>query len=84
MVSVNPLGNKQGTPLILVITGLACCAFAEHFGFRDLVTIAIATNAAGLALLTQHHTSVTNKDGGTTTIESTTEEVTGAFSATKQ
>lgn len=59
---------KQTTPLVLVGLGLLACALAEHFGFRDLVTIAVATNAAGLALLTQNHTRVTNKDGGTTNI----------------
>ena len=44
---------KQVTPLVLVLTGLLACALAEHLGYRDLVTIAVATNAAGLALLTQ-------------------------------
>ncbi len=68
MTHVNPGSAKQTTPLLLVVTGLIACALAEHFGFRDLVTIAVATNAAGLALLTQSHTQVTNKDGGTTTI----------------
>ncbi len=68
MTSVNPGGGKQTTPLILVGLGLSACALAEHFGYRDLVTIAVATNAAGLALLTQNHTQVTNKDGGVTTI----------------
>ena len=73
MTCVNPGGAKQTTPLALVVTGLIACALAEHFGFRDLVTIAVATNAAGLALLTQNHTQVTNKDGGTTTISPTRE-----------
>ncbi|MGI4829447.1 MAG: hypothetical protein ACRYFU_26385 [Janthinobacterium lividum] len=68
MTWVNPGQARQTTPLVLVITGLVACALAEHFGFRDLVTIAVATNAAGLALLTQNHTQVTNKDGGTTNI----------------
>lgn len=68
MTWINPGSNRQTTPLMLVITGLVACALAEHFGFRDLVTIAVATNAAGLALLTQHQTQVTNKDGGTTNI----------------
>ena len=65
---VNPAGGRQTTPLVLVVTGLIACAVAEHLGYRDLVTIAVATNAAGLALLTQNHTQVTNKDGGTTNI----------------
>ena len=68
MTSVNPGPGRQTTPLMLVATGLIACALAEHFKFRDLVTIAVATNAAGLALLTQNHTQVTNKDGGTTNI----------------
>lgn len=68
MTWVNPGQARQTTPLVLVIIGLFACALAEHFGFRDLVTIAVATNAAGLALLTQNHTQVTNKDGGTTNI----------------
>ena len=68
MIHVDPRSGKQTTPLVLVITGLIACALAEHFGFRDLVTIAVATNAAGLTLLTQHHTQVTNKDGGMTNI----------------
>lgn len=68
MTCVNPGHGRQTTPLVLVVTGLIACALAEHFGFRDLVTIAVATNAAGLALLTQNHTQVTNKDGGTTNI----------------
>lgn len=68
MTYLNPGNARQTTPLMLVVTGLMACALAEHFGFRDLVTIAVATNAAGLALLTQNHTQVTNKDGGTTTI----------------
>lgn len=65
---VSPANPRQITPLLLVVTGLIACALAEHFGFRDLVTIAVATNAAGLALLTQNHMQVTNKDGGTTNI----------------
>ena len=68
MTCVNPGPARQTTPLLLVVIGLIACALAEHSGFRDLVTIAVATNAAGLALLTQNHTQVTNKDGGTTTI----------------
>ena len=68
MTCVNPGQSRQTTPLLLVVTGLMACALAEHFGFRDLVTISVATNAAGLALLTQNHTQVTNKDGGTTNI----------------
>lgn len=44
---------KQVTPLALVLMGLLACTLAEHLGYRDLVTIAVATNAAGLALLTQ-------------------------------
>lgn len=64
----NPGGARQTTPLILVGAGLIACAVAEHFGYRDLVTISVATNAAGLALLTQNRTQVTNKDGGTTNI----------------
>lgn len=68
MTCVNPGSSRQTTPVMLVVTGLVACALAEHFGFRDLVTIAVATNAAGLALLTQNHTQVTNKDGGTTNI----------------
>ena len=68
MTFINPGSSKQTTPLILVVTGLLACALAEHLGFRDLVTIAVATNAAGLTLLTQHHTQVTNRDGGTTNI----------------
>ena len=73
MTWVQPGAAKQTTPLFLVLVGLVACAFAEHLGFRDLVTIAVATNAAGLALLTQHHTQVTNKDGGTTNISPTRE-----------
>ena len=68
MSCVTPRSTRQTTPLLLVITGLIACAAAEHLGFRDLVTIAVATNAAGLALLTQNHTQVTNKEGGTTNI----------------
>ncbi len=68
MCSVTPRNARQTTPLLLVVIGLLTCMAAEHFGFRDLVTIAVATNAAGLALLTQNHTQVTNKDGGTTNI----------------
>ncbi len=68
MTYVSPGKMRQTTPMLLVGLGLVACAFAEHYGFRDLVTIAVATNAAGLALLTQNHTQVTNKDGGTTTI----------------
>ena len=68
MTYVNPGHARQTTPLILVGLGLIACGLAEWFGYRDLVTIAVATNAAGLALLTQNHTQVTNKDGGTTTI----------------
>ena len=68
MCSVTPRNARQTTPLLLVVIGLLACAAAEHFAFRDLVTIAVATNAAGLALLTQNHTQVTNKDGGTTNI----------------
>lgn len=60
--------QRQTTPLVLVITGLLACASAEHFGFRDLVTIAVATNAAGLALLTQNRTQIANKEGGTTNV----------------
>lgn len=65
---------NQGTPLLLVVLGLTACCLAEHFGFRDLVTVAVATNAAGLALLTQHHTQVTTKDGGTTNISTAKEK----------
>ena len=68
MTYVRPVSARQTTPLVLVCVGLVACALAEHFAFRDLVTIAVATNAAGLALLTQNHTQVTNKDGGTTNI----------------
>ncbi len=68
MTSINPGSGRQTTPLLLVALGLAACAAAEHLGFRDLVTIAVATNAAGLALLTQQHTQVTNRDGGVTRI----------------
>ena len=50
------------------MTYVIACALAEYLGYRDLVTISVATNAAGLALLTQNHTQVTNKDGGTTNI----------------
>ena len=46
---------RQATPLVLVIIGLVACAFAERLGYRDMVTIAVATNAGGLALLTQRH-----------------------------
>ena len=45
---------RQTTPLALVLMGLLACTLAEHLGYRDLVTIAVATNAAGLALLTQN------------------------------
>ena len=48
--------------------GLLACAAAEYFGYRDLVTIAVATNAAGLTLLTQTRMPVTNKEGGTINI----------------
>lgn len=68
MTNVRPSDTKQLLPMMLVVTGLVACALAEHFGFRDLVTISVATNAAGLALLTQHNTQVTNKEGGTTNI----------------
>ena len=68
MTYVNPVSARQTTPLVLVVVGLIACALAEYFGYRDLVTISVATNAAGLALLTQNHTQVTNKDGGTTNI----------------
>lgn len=73
MTRLDPRSGRQATPVLLVVTGLVACAMAEHFGFRDLVTIAVATNAAGLALLTQTHTQVTNKDGGTTNIAPTTD-----------
>lgn len=66
--------TKQVTPLSLVALGLLACALAEHFGYRDLVTIAVATNAAGLALLTQSQTRVLNKDGGTTQISVSKDE----------
>ena len=68
MTCLNPGQTRQTTPVVLIVVGLIACALAEHFGFRDLVTIAVATNAAGVALLTQNHTQVTNKDGGTTNI----------------
>ena len=68
MTYVNPGSVKQTTPLALVALGLVACGLAERFGYRDLVTISVATNAAGLALLTQNRTQVTNKDGGTTNI----------------
>ena len=54
---------KQITPLVLVVTGLLACALAEHLGYRDLVTIAVATNAAGLALLTQSRFVATSRSG---------------------
>ena len=50
----------QTTPLALVLMGLLACTIAEHLGYRDLVTIAVATNAAGLALLTQSRMATTN------------------------
>ncbi len=68
MTYVNPSVAKQTTPLALVLMGLVACALAEYLGYRDMVTIAVATNAAGLALLTQNHTQVTNRSGGTTNI----------------
>jgi type IV secretory pathway VirB2 component (pilin) len=73
VVSANRAGTRQTTPLLLVVVGLIACGLAEWFGYRDLVTIAVATNAAGLALLTQNHTQVTNKDGGKTEITSPAE-----------
>lgn len=54
-------GATQTTPLILVLMGLVACALAERFGYRDLVTIAVATNAAGLALLTQNRMGMARK-----------------------
>lgn len=57
---------KQTTPLLLVGLGLLACALAEHFGYRDLVTIAVATNAAGLALLTQNRMRMANDEGCST------------------
>lgn len=68
MVELEARGPRQVTPLSLVLVGLVACALAEHFGFRDLVTIAVATNAAGLALLTQHGAQVMSKNNGTTQI----------------
>lgn len=53
----------QITPLVLVSLGLLVCTLAEHLGYRDLVTIAVATNAAGLALLTQSRVATTNSSG---------------------
>ena len=64
MTQINPGSGRQTTPLVLVVTGLIACAMAEHLGYRDLVTIAVATNAAGLALLTQSHIQTTNKEAG--------------------
>ena len=54
--------TRQTTPLVLVLMGLLACTLAEHLGYRDLVTIAVATNAAGLALLTQSRRVTANKD----------------------
>lgn len=51
------------TPLALVLMGLLACTIAEHLGYRDLVTIAVATNAAGLALLTQSRVATMNSNG---------------------
>ena len=61
--------RQQTTPLALVLMGLLACTLAEHLGYRDLVTIAVATNAAGLALLTQSRQLKTTKTsaGPTTT-----------------
>lgn len=59
---VRPSYARQTTPLILVVIGLLACALAERFGYRDLVTIAVATNAAGLALLTQHHMQAASRE----------------------
>ena len=68
MSEIKGSGDRQFTPLMLVFMGLLACALAEHFGFRDLVTIAVATNAAGLALLTQNRMQIANKNGGTTNV----------------
>ena len=59
--------TRQTTPLALVFMGLLACSLAEHLGYRDLVTIAVATNAAGLALLTQNRQVVTDRCSSDTT-----------------
>ncbi|MCA1596995.1 MAG: hypothetical protein LC772_11300 [Chloroflexi bacterium] len=64
MTWTGPDAARRATPLVLVVTGLVACAVAERLGYRDLVTIAVATNAAGLALLTQHRAQAGSTDEG--------------------